>query len=212
MIPDYLSATRSETEVLARTQSQNYPEVRRNILKQAAALFAQKGYAGTTIIDLASACESSRGALYHYFESKEEILFHILDEHVEFLLNCIERRLAGIDGAVEQCRALISEMVMRNASSLHEQVVLLNHLNQLNPEQQRGIIAKQRKITELASDILIRIDQQHRLTMRTKKLYTMMLFGIINYTFTWYDPEGRVPPQEYADITADLFIKGFTAT
>lgn len=197
---------------MARTQSQNYPEVRRNILKQAAALFAQKGYAGTTIIDLAAACESSRGALYHYFESKEEILFHILDEHVAFLFTCIERRLAGIDDPVEQCRALISEMVLRNADSVHEQVILLNHLNQLNPTQQRGIVARQRKITELASDILIRIDQRHRMTTRTKKIYTMMLFGIINYTFTWYDPKGPVPPQEYADITANLFIKGFMET
>ena len=197
---------------MARTQSQNYPEVRRNILKKAAALFAEKGYSGTTIIDLATACASSRGALYHYFESKEEILFHILDEHVEFLFNSVERTLADIGDPLEQCRALISEMVVRNAESVHEQVVLLNHLNQLNPKQQRGIIAKQRKITELASDILIRIDQQHRITMRTKKIYTMMLFGIINYTFTWYDPKGPVGPQEYADITADLFIKGFTTT
>lgn len=197
---------------MARTQSQNYPEVRRNILKQAAALFAQKGYAGTTIIDLATACGSSRGALYHYFESKEEILFHILDEHVEFLFNAIESALAKIEDPVEQCRVLIAEMVTKNAESVHEQVVLLNHLNQLNLEQQRGIVAKQRKITELASDILIRIDRQRRLTMRTKKIYTMMLFGIINYTFTWYDPKGPVPPQEYADITADLFIKGFTKT
>lgn len=195
---------------MARTQSQNYPEVRRNILKQAAALFAQKGYSGTTIIDLAAACESSRGALYHYFESKEEILFHILDEHVETLFNCIEEALADTDDPVAQCRTLVYEMVVRNAESIHEEVVLLNHLNQLNPEQQRGIVTKQRKIIELASDILIRIDAQRRLTTRTKKVYTMMLFGIINYTFTWYDPKGPVSPQEYAEMTADLFIRGFT--
>ena len=141
---------------MARTQSQNYPEVRRNILKQAAALFAQKGYAGTTIIDLATACESSRGALYHYFESKEEILFHILDEHVEFLFKAIESALANIEDPVEQCRVLIAEMVTKNAESVHEQVVLLNHLNQLNPEQQRGIISKQRKITELRLAKMVR--------------------------------------------------------
>lgn len=195
---------------MARAQSQNYPEIRRNILKQAAVLFAQKGYSGTTIIDLAAACESSRGALYHYFASKEKILFHVLDEHVELLFDCVEKALAGTDDPVEQCRALVFEMVLRNAESVHEQVVLLNHLNQLDPEQQRSIVAKQRKITELASDILIRIDAKHRLNTRNKKAYTMMLFGIINYTFTWYDPKGPVPPQEYAQMTSDLFIRGFT--
>lgn len=195
---------------MARTQSQNYPEVRRNILKQAAALFAQKGYSGTTIIDLAAACESSRGALYHYFVSKEDILFHILDDHVEHLFRCIEAALAETDDPLEQCRALVTEMVTRNAESVHEQVVLLNHLNQLDGEQQKGIVAKQRKITELASDILIRIDARHRMTARTKKVYTMMLFGIINYTFTWYDPDGPVSPREYAEITSDVFIRGFS--
>lgn len=195
---------------MARTQSQNYPEVRRNILKQAAELFAQKGYSGTTIIDLAEACGSSRGALYHYFESKEDILFHILDEHIEYLFESIENALAAKDDPVDQCRALVFEMVLRNADSVHEQIVLLNHLNQLNPDQQSGIIAKQRRITELTSDILIRIDAKHRLTTRNKKAYTMMLFGIINYTFTWYDPKGPVSPQEYAEMTSDLFIRGFT--
>ena len=194
---------------MARTQSQNYPEVRRNILIRAAALFAQKGYSGTTIIDLAEACESSRGALYHYFDSKEEILYHILDGHVESLCERLDTALAGIEDPLEQCRALVSEMVLTNSESLHEQVVLLNHLKQLSPEQQRGIVAKQQKITEIASDILIRIDRKHRLTTRNKKVYTMMLFGIINYTFTWYSPKGPVSPSEFAQMTSDLFIRGF---
>ncbi|WP_137388537.1 TetR/AcrR family transcriptional regulator [Rhodoligotrophos defluvii] len=197
---------------MARTQSQNYPEVRKNILKQAAALFAQKGYSGTTIVDLANACDASRGALYHYFDSKEEILFHLLDEHVAHLVDQLQSRLATIDDPLEQCRALISEMVLTNAESLNEQVVLLNHLNQLSPEQQQGIIAKQRKIIELAADILIRLDKQRRIGPRTKKVYTMMLFGIINYAHIWFDPKGAVSPQEYADMTSDLFLRGFTGS
>lgn len=196
---------------MARTQSQNYPEVRQNILSQAARLFAEQGYSGTTIIDLAAACESSRGALYHYFESKEEILFHILDGHVSALFETVEAASAGIVDPLEQCRAIITAIVVTNAGSRHEQVVLLNHLNQLGPEQQQGIVARQREIIELVADILIRIDAKRRMTTRNKKAYTMMLFGMINYTFTWYDPNGPVSPQEYAAMTADLFIRGFTS-
>lgn len=194
---------------MARTQSQNYPEVRQNILRQAARLFAELGYAGTTIIDLAEACGSSRGALYHYFESKEEILFHILDGHVKELLDRVEAAAASTAEPLDQCRAIISAIVLTNAQSVHEQIVLLNHLKQLAPEQQKLVTEKERAITGLVSDLLIRIDTARKLTPRNKKAYTMMLFGIINYTFTWYDPEGPVGPQNYADLAADLFIRGF---
>ncbi|MEW5420905.1 TetR/AcrR family transcriptional regulator [Amorphus sp. 3PC139-8] len=197
---------------MARTQSERYPEIRENILKNAARLFAEQGYAGTTIIDLAEACESSRGALYHYFGSKEDILFHILDEHVRHLFEQIQTAVQLKKAPLEQCRAVIETMVTVNSASQSEQVVLLNELGELSEEQQRGIVAVQRQMTETVGDILIRIDSQHRLTTRTKKVYAMMLFGIINYTFAWYDPKGPVGPEEYADMTSDLFIRGFTGS
>jgi AcrR family transcriptional regulator len=196
---------------LARTQSERYPEVRKNILRQAARLFAEQGYAGTTIIDLADACDSSRGALYHYFESKEDILFHILDGHVKDLLDRVEAAAGKVAEPLDQLRAIIAAIVLTNADSVHEQVVLLNHLKQLNADQQKAIEAKERSIIDLVADLLIRIDSQRRLTTRTKKAYTMMIFGIVNYTFTWYNPKGPVPPAEYAEMAADLFIRGFMA-
>lgn len=196
---------------VARTQSQNYPEVRQNILSQAARLFSEQGYSGTTIIDLAEACGSSRGALYHYFESKEDILFHILDDHVRDLLERVEAAAAASAEPLEQFRAIVAAIVETNAGSFHEQVVLLNHLKQLNPDQQKSIRARERSITGLVSDTLIRIDTERRLNSRNKMAYTMMLFGIINYTFTWYDPEGPVRPQDFADMAADLFLRGFVS-
>jgi hypothetical protein len=37
----------------------------------------------------------------------------------------------------------------------------------------------------------------------------MILFGIINFTYTWYDPKGAIGPQEFADMAVDLFLHGF---
>lgn len=196
---------------MARTQSKHYPEIRENILKQAAGLFAEQGYAGTTIIDLARACGSSRGALYHYFESKEEILFHILQDHVDRLDRLVQEAIRPGDSAEAQFRAIVRTIVLSNAESQNEQTVLLNDLGQLSEAQQRGIVATQRKITEVVSDTLIRMDSGHRLTPRNKKAYTMMLFGMVNYTLTWYDPKGPVSPEAYAEMTADVFTDGFVS-
>jgi hypothetical protein len=37
----------------------------------------------------------------------------------------------------------------------------------------------------------------------------MILFGIINFTYTWYDPKGAIGPQEFADMAVELFLHGF---
>ena len=37
----------------------------------------------------------------------------------------------------------------------------------------------------------------------------MILFGIINFTYTWYDPKGGIGPQEFADMAVELFLHGF---
>jgi hypothetical protein len=39
----------------------------------------------------------------------------------------------------------------------------------------------------------------------------MMLFGMLNFSHTWYDPKGDIAPQEFADMVVDLFRHGFTA-
>ena len=67
---------------MARTRSENYDTIQRGILAKAAQVFAAQGYMRASVADLTRACRLSRGALYHYFESKEAILFAILDAHV----------------------------------------------------------------------------------------------------------------------------------
>ena len=37
----------------------------------------------------------------------------------------------------------------------------------------------------------------------------MCVFGIINFTYTWYDPKGAIGPQEFADMAVELFLHGF---
>ncbi len=92
---------------MARTRSAQYNDTRRALLGDAARRFAEQGYARTSIADLAEACGVSRGALYHYFETKEAMLFAILDEHVRGLIAELEAGLAGVEGARPRLRQAI---------------------------------------------------------------------------------------------------------
>ena len=195
---------------MARTRSENYDEIQRGILTTACGLFARQGYMRASIADLADACKLSRGALYHYFDSKEAILFAILDAHIHEMIADVEAAMAGKAATLEQFRAAIQAIVALNARSSDEQRVILNDLSFLGETEQDAIKALERQLVDTVSDLLVKLDKEGKIVRRTKKIYSMMLFGILNFSHTWYDPKGGVDPGEFADMVVDLFLYGFT--
>ena len=194
---------------MARTRSENYDEIQQGILTTACGLFARQGYMRASIADLADACKLSRGALYHYFDSKEAILFAILDAHIREMIADVEAAMAGKATTLEQFRAAIQAIVALNARSSDEQRVILNDLSFLGETEQDAIKALERQLVDTVSDLLLKLDKEGKIVRRTKKIYSMMLFGILNFSHTWYDPKGGIDPTEFADMVVDLFLYGF---
>ncbi|WP_454644788.1 TetR family transcriptional regulator [Bradyrhizobium liaoningense] len=196
---------------MARTRSENYDDIQRGILNAACELFAQQGYMRASIADLAEACRLSRGALYHYFQSKEAILFAILDAHVRRMIADVESAISSKSATLDQFRAAIRAIVELNARSSNEQRLILNDLSFLSESEQAMVKALERQIVDIVSDLLIRLDKDGKIVKRTKKIYTMMLFGILNFSHTWFDPAGGITPTEFADMIVDLFLYGFAS-
>lgn len=194
---------------MARSQSKDYPEIREKILRSAAKLFAEKGFSTATIVDLATACGSSRGALYHYFDSKEEILGRILGEHVSTMLDELESIGEARLDPEDHLRAVARKIMELNAVNNAEQIVLLNDWNQLDATLRAEIGTQQRRIISIVRDALARLDTSHRMTPKFATTYAMSLLGSLNYTYAWFDPEGPVSPQDYADQVIDVFLHGF---
>lgn len=195
---------------MARTRSENYDGIHLGILTNAARLFSEQGYMRSSIADLADACKLSRGALYHYFDSKEAILFAILDAHIREMIQRVETAVAAGGPTLTQFQNVVRAIVEVNAKSPHEQRVLIHDLSFLNEDEQRIIKDLERQLVDIVTDLLVRLDAECRIVKRTKKIYTMILFGIINYTYTWYDPKGGIGPKEFADMAVELFLHGFS--
>lgn len=196
---------------MARTRSENYDDIQGGILTAACDLFAKQGYMRASIAELADACKLSRGALYHYFESKEAILFAILDAHVRQMIADVEAAMARQSTTLDRFRAAIRAIVELNARSSNEQRLILNDLSFLAEAEQQAIKTLERQLVDTISDLLIRLDTEGKIVKRSKKVYTMMLFGMLNFSHTWYDPKGDIEPQEFADMVVNLFLHGFTA-
>ncbi len=192
---------------MARTQAENYPEIRREILRRSAALFAARGYPAATIADLAVANGMSRGLLYHYFASKEALLSEMLHEHLDMMLAELRDAAATGDSLEDRFRSAVTRMCRINAASQDLQIVLLHDLPNLAADDRAAIVAKQRAILAVIADLVAALDAG-RTPAPARPAQTMMLIGMINYTYVWYDPAGPVGPDAYADMVASSFLAG----
>ena len=192
---------------MARTQAKNYDEIRASILERSADLFAAQGYASTSIADLARSNEISRGLLYHYFASKEALLDEMLNSHLDMMLACVADAARQGQTAEARFRSAVREFVSINAASRSLQIVLLHDLGNLAEAQRVIVTAKQREILaivkRLIADLSPDAPSPAELTART-----MMFVGMINYTYIWYDPDGQVGPDDYAEMAATTFLTG----
>ena len=75
---------------MARTRANDYDKKRLGILSQSAVLFAQHGFTGTSITMIAEACGVSKALMYHYYNSKDDVLFDLLADHLNHLVAVVE--------------------------------------------------------------------------------------------------------------------------
>ncbi len=194
---------------MARTRSEHYPANQALILDTAAHLFAAKGFARTSIAELALACGCSKALLYHYYASKEAILYTLLHTHLQTLRTITEQALAMSDDPETQLRALVRASITVYTRCRDYHIVLMQDLDCLPPAHRKEIRHMERELTTQVADLLTRMRPQLRSDSRLCMPYTMMFYGLLNWTYIWYDDTGPVGPEEFADRAADLFLHGF---
>jgi AcrR family transcriptional regulator len=194
---------------MARTQAADYGVRREAIVEKAARLYAERGFLGASISDLAKVCRISKSLIYHYYPSKEDILFDVMHSHVRALLDAAEAIVARGPGPAEALRAITTEFMKHYAGAAARQKVLLNELNHL-PKQRRAIIVDtQHRLIGIVRDILTELRPELRAKPALGLPAAMLYFGMINWTHTWMDPEGAVKPIRIAELSADIFLNGF---
>ena len=159
------------------------------ILQGAAAAFREHGYHATRLEDVAAALGRTKGSLYYYFASKEEILFFCQDYTLDALLEAARRAKDAGAGAIDALRRLLAD---------HVRVVLgemgggLAHLEvDALPSELRATIVAKRDRYEAAVRKLITAGQRAgTLDRGDPALLSRMVLGGVNSTVQWYRPDG----------------------
>lgn len=197
---------------MARTRSSDYDAIQQSILDRTADVFATRGYAANSIGDIAKACGCSKSRLYHYFDSKERILSTMLIEHVDQLLEGGHAVLQQPIKPIEKFRALLHFFLEIYAVSRSKHIVMLTCIDFLPDELRSEVVGKQRELISFVRDILCELRPEAATNRMQLHMDTMLFFGMINWTYTWYSAKGVISPQELADRCLSLFLSGFLNT
>ena len=195
---------------MARTQAADYEQRREAIVATAAELFAKGGFKGTSVADLAVACRTSKSLIYHYYPSKEDILYAVMTSHVDQLGQDVAETMASGGSAADRLGLLVHRFMHHYVGAASRQKVLLNELDSLPPAKRDAVVVKQRSIVAAVVDLLggIGTDRGVRQDRTTLRAQAMLLFGMINWTHTWYDPGGPLKPDAIADMALALVLNG----
>ncbi|MDB5999045.1 MAG: transcriptional regulator, TetR family [Rhizobacter sp.] len=202
---------------MARGRAAGYDQQLAQILSQAAALFAQRGYSDTSMNDVAQACGMSKPALYHYVRDKYQLLVEIAEGHVLRLQALVEGVGVGVDvgeadaaSADERLRRLIDRFVEAYADSQNAHRVLTEDVKFLRDEDRERIHQVERRVVAAFADAIAGVRPELQ-PARIAKPAAMLLFGMINWMFMWLKPDGALTYRDMAPLVADLFFGGVHA-
>jgi len=194
---------------LARTRSPNYDAIQGMILDRSAQLFATKGYAATSINDIAEACACSKSRLYHYFGAKEDILSAMLLDHVGRLAERYQTIIAENEDETARLHALIRYSLSVYTSSRDKHVVLLTCMDFLADDAHDLVVSKEREMVRALQQIFAGLrPDQHRET-DASRMDAMLFFGMINWTYSWFDPNGTMDYEDLANRAVSIFLDGY---
>ena len=194
---------------MARPRAATYDDQRAQILACAAQVFSARGYTAATMNEVAAASGVSKATLYHYFGDKRALLEQIASDHVARL----EALVAEVDHQAlppaEHLRALIGRFMQAYADAQHAHRVLTEDVKFLDDDAREAVLGSQRRVVSAFAAAVGAARPE--LDAALHKPLAMLLFGMINWTFTWLRPEGTLTHQALAPIVADLFFGGLPA-
>jgi AcrR family transcriptional regulator len=179
------------------------------ILRAAAGVFRDRGFADTGMREIAAAADLSTANLYYYFNSKADILYFCQDHSASRMLETARRlqrrrltpsqRLRGVIGAHLVC--MLDEL---DGAAAHTEV------DALPPALRKRIVAKRDRYERAVRRIVAEGIRSGAFRRTDPTLATRAILGALNWTTRWYRPGGKLAPQDVALVFADYLVRGLT--
>jgi TetR/AcrR family transcriptional regulator, cholesterol catabolism regulator len=181
----------------------------RQILEAAAQIFHERGYADTSVQDVANAVGLLKGSLYYYIESKEDLLFRVLqDVHAQAkqILDVVPEMDVP---PLERLAAYVRGHIEFNLRNIEKVAVYYHDFEQLSPERREEIVATRKRYEEFVIALIEEAQEAGEVDSNLDShVATYSVLGMLNWVYTWYRPGGKVSISDFADLVAEIVVGG----
>jgi len=157
--------------------------------------------------DLARACAVSKALLYHYYRDKEHLLFDTADGYLDTLIAIVAEVRARQLPPTEHFSALVARFMQAYEHSQAQHIVLVQDVKFLGEAERHRIVAKERRVVDAFTEAIAALKPRFRRKALRVPL-AMILFGMINWTFTWLRADGPLAYRDMAKVVTEIFLRG----
>jgi AcrR family transcriptional regulator len=183
------------------------------IYRTAARMICEKGYDATSMNDIAEAVGITKAGIYHHIPGKQELLFRIMNFGMDELDEEVITPARAIEDAEQRLRAIITnhvQLITRRSTPQGNNpvTIVIEEVAGLTRAHRRKIDQRKRAYVELIRDTLNRLKEEGKLSQVDVTTASFSLLGMILWLSRWYNPEGRLGPEQIADQITTISLGG----
>jgi AcrR family transcriptional regulator len=183
--------------------------VQERILAASVRLFAEHGFESTSVQEIVAAAGVTKGAMYHYFASKDDLLYEIYHRLLGLQTERLNTIADGPGTAEERVRAAAADVVETTLTSIDEAIVFFRSMHMLPGDKRTKVRTERRRYHERFRAL---VEEGQRAGAFRKDvpadLVVHFFFGSVNHLGTWYHREGELAREQVAGHYAELFLTG----
>jgi AcrR family transcriptional regulator len=180
------------------------------ILRSAARLFRERGFADTGMRDIATAADLSAANLYHYFDSKNDLLFYCQDRALDRMLAAVALARADSHSAAERLHVVLNAHLQTLLDDIEGATAHLQ-IDSLPPSLREVIVKKRDRYERALRKIITDGIRRGELVDMDPAVVARAMLGAMNWTVTWFRPDGPDTPGAVAEMISRFLVRGIAA-
>lgn len=190
----------------------NNAGVQARVSRAAVELFARQGFANTSVQQIVELAGVTKGAMYHYFRSKDDLLFAIYDGMLTLQSEHLAKIVARGLPIANALRAACIDVIETSIDFLPEGTVFFRSMHMLSVARQDEVKHRRRAYND-AFAAIISAGQAEGIYRSDIPMAVLAanFFSDLHYLSQWYSPDGAEDKSLIAEQLTDLFLAGIAA-
>lgn len=180
------------------------------IYRAASALFSERGYAATSVRDIARELDLQGGSLYAHIASKEDVLWEIALRAADAFFQAVEPIAESETPAGERLRRMIHAHIGVVVSELSHATVFFQEWRRLSAPRRAEIVALRDRYETLFRGTIAEGIASGEFSAADPRLASIFLLTALNGLPGWFRPDGGMTADDVAEGFAELTLRGLT--